>query len=101
MINSRWPRPIGIKASIAFRPVAIGSLTDLRGMMPGALTSTRMRLSAWIGPLPSMGLPGASATGPGRPLPTGGATVGGGERAVGASLYFAVARTIPHRDFLV
>jgi len=27
----------GISASIALRPVAIGSLTDLRGMMPGAL----------------------------------------------------------------
>ena len=43
MISSRWPRPIGISASIALRPVAIGSLTDLRGMMPGALTSTRLR----------------------------------------------------------
>ena len=41
MISSRWPRPIGISASIALRPVAIGSCTDLRGMMPGALTSTR------------------------------------------------------------
>ena len=40
MINSRWPRPIGISASIAFSPVAIGSCTDLRGMMPGAFTST-------------------------------------------------------------
>ncbi len=45
MISSRWPRPIGIIESIALRPVAIGSLTDLRGMMPGALTSTRARLS--------------------------------------------------------
>ncbi len=43
MISSRWPRPIGISASIALRPVAIGSCTDLRGMMPGALTSTRRR----------------------------------------------------------
>ncbi len=44
MISSRWPRPIGIRASIALRPVGIGSCTDLRGMMPGALTSTRARL---------------------------------------------------------
>ena len=44
MISSRWPRPIGISASIALRPVAIGSFTDLRGMMPGALTSTRRAL---------------------------------------------------------
>ena len=44
MISSRWPRPIGISASIALRPVAIGSCTDLRGMMPGALTSTRRAL---------------------------------------------------------
>ena len=51
MISSRWPRPIGISASIAFSPVAIGSCTDLRGMMPGALTSTRARVSALIGPL--------------------------------------------------
>ncbi len=41
MISSRWPRPIGISASIALMPVCIGSCTDLRGMMPGALTSTR------------------------------------------------------------
>ncbi len=75
MINSRWPRPIGIRASIALRPVAIGSLTDLRGMMPGALTSTRIRLSAWIGPLPSIGLPSASTTRPSRPLPTGVSTM--------------------------
>ena len=27
MISSRWPRPIGIIESIAFRPVSIGSFT--------------------------------------------------------------------------
>ena len=43
MISSRWPRPIGISASIALRPVCIGSCTERRGMMPGALTSTRRR----------------------------------------------------------
>ena len=37
MISSRWPRPIGIRVSMAFRPVCTGSCTDLRGMMPGRL----------------------------------------------------------------
>jgi hypothetical protein len=35
----------GMSASMALRPVDIGSFTDLRGMMPGAFTSTRS--SAW------------------------------------------------------
>src|SRR5262252_4014477 len=74
MINSRWPRPIGMSASIALSPVAIGSCTDLRGMMPGALTSTRLRSPA-IGPLSSIGLPSASTTRPSRPLPTGTSTM--------------------------
>ena len=43
MISSRWPRPIGIRLSIALMPVCIGSCTDRRGMMPGALTSTTRR----------------------------------------------------------
>ena len=51
MISSRWPRPIGISASIALRPVAIGSCTDLRGMMPGALTSATRRSVVSIGAL--------------------------------------------------
>ena len=51
MISSRWPRPIGISASIALRPVAIGSCTDRRGMMPGALTSATRRSAASIGAL--------------------------------------------------
>jgi hypothetical protein len=59
MISSRWPRPTGISASMALRPVCIGSCTDLRGMMPGAFTSTRRRSVALIGPLPSIGLPSA------------------------------------------
>ena len=40
MMSSRWPRPIGIMASIALRPVCSGSCTDLRATMPGALIST-------------------------------------------------------------
>jgi hypothetical protein len=49
-------------------PSAIGSCTDLRGMMPGALTSTRRRSVETIGPLPSIGLPSASTTRPEKPL---------------------------------
>src|ERR1700761_5757084 len=37
MINSRWPRPIGVSASIALRPVAIGSPAGLRGGSLGAV----------------------------------------------------------------
>ena len=40
MINSRWPRPMGIIASMAMMPVCTGWLTDLRLMMPGAIFST-------------------------------------------------------------
>ena len=75
MISSRWPRPIGISASIALRPVCIGSWTDLRGMMPGAFTSTRRRSSVAIGPLPSSGLPSASTTRPSSASPTGTSTM--------------------------
>ncbi len=40
MINSRWPRPIGIIASTAMMPVCTGWLTLLRLMTPGARFST-------------------------------------------------------------
>ncbi len=75
MISSRCPRPIGISASTAFRPVCIGSCTDLRGIMPGAFTSTFIWASASIGPLPSNGLPNGSTTRPSKPLPTGTLTI--------------------------
>ena len=39
MISSRWPRPIGIIASIALMPVCSGSLTGWRWTTPGALSS--------------------------------------------------------------
>ena len=41
MISSRWPRPIGVIASIALMPVCSGSCTGLRPMMPGAWISIR------------------------------------------------------------
>ena len=90
MISSRWPRPIGISASIALRPVCIGSCTDLRGMMPGAFTSTRGARSDLIGPLPSIGLPSASTTRPSRPLPTGTSTMAPVRLTVSPSLIVAV-----------
>ena len=40
MINSRWPRPIGIIASIAMMPVCTGWLTLRRLITPGAIFST-------------------------------------------------------------
>ena len=39
MISSRWPRPIGTIASIDFRPVCTGWVTDLRAITPGATFS--------------------------------------------------------------
>ena len=40
MISSRWPRPIGIIASIAMMPVCTGWLIGRRRMIPGAIFST-------------------------------------------------------------
>lgn len=57
MINSRCPRPMGTSESTALIPVCIGSFTEIRGIIPGALIPTRKRLPDLIGPLPSMGLP--------------------------------------------
>ena len=37
MINSRWPRPMGIMASTALMPVCSGSFTGLAVITPGAL----------------------------------------------------------------
>jgi hypothetical protein len=51
MISSRWPRPIGIMASMALMPVCIGSCTDLRAMMPGALISIDAALGGLDGAL--------------------------------------------------
>ena len=36
MMSSRWPRPMGIKASMALMPVCMGLETLLRAMTPGA-----------------------------------------------------------------
>src|ERR1700691_5834537 len=59
MISSRWPRPMGVMASMALMPVCMGSLTGWRPTMPGAWTSMRRVSVVLIGPLPSIGSPRA------------------------------------------
>src|SRR5919108_2175087 len=71
MISSRWPRPIGIMASIAFRPVCIGSLTGWRWTTPGALNSAGRVSSVLISPLPSSGWPSGETIRPSICSPTG------------------------------
>ena len=45
MISSRWPRPMGVMASMTLMPVCSGSLTGWRSTMPGAwISMRRMRL---------------------------------------------------------
>ena len=69
--NSRWPRPIGIIASIAFTPVCSGSFTGCRKITPGALRSSGIsKVSPDIAPFPSIGFPRVSTTRPTIPSPT-------------------------------
>ncbi len=87
MISSRWPRPMAVSESITFSPVYIGSVTALRGMMPGALTSTRRRSAISVsGPLSSIGSPSGFTTRPKRPLPTGTSTISPRRRTSSPSL---------------
>ncbi len=74
MISSRWPRPIGISASIALTPVWTGVSTDLRTMTPGAIRSTGRWPVEAIGPLSSSGRPSGSTTRPSSAAPTGTST---------------------------
>ena len=71
MISSRWPRPIGIIASIAFRPVCIGSFTGWRCTTPGALNSAGRVSVIGMSPLPSSGRPSGSTIRPSNASPTG------------------------------
>ncbi len=71
MISSRWPRPIGIMASMALMPVCIGSFTGWRSTTPGARRSIGLNCVVRMGPLPSMGWPSASTTRPISASPTG------------------------------
>ena len=74
MISSRWPRPIGISASMALMPVWTGVSTDWRTMTPGAMRSTGRVFVVSIGPLSSSGLPSGSTTRPSSAWPTGTST---------------------------
>ena len=76
IISSLWPLPIGTKLSTDFKPDCIGSLTDFLGIIPGALTSTRLRFTPLSKfPLPSIGFPNPSTTLPKSSLPTGVSTI--------------------------
>ena len=89
IINSRCPLPIGIKLSIALRPVCIGSDTDFLGIIPGALTSIRLLFCDSMFPFPSIGFPSASTTLPSSSLPTGTSTIEFVLLTVSPSLIFA------------
>ena len=71
MMSWRWPRPMGVIASIDLMPVCSGSCTGLRPMMPGAWISTRRWMAPTISPLPSIGWPSALTTRPSIASPTG------------------------------
>ncbi len=71
MISSRWPRPIGIIASIAFRPVCTGTVTGWRWTTPGALNSAGRFSVVSIAPFPSSGCPSGSTMRPSSASPTG------------------------------
>ena len=71
MISSRWPRPTGTIASIAFRPVCTGCDTDFRSITPGATFSITSVALALTGPLPSIGWPSELTTRPISSGPTG------------------------------
>ena len=71
MMSSRWPRPIGIRASSALRPVCSGSFTGWRSTTPGALNSSGRVSAALIASPPSSGMPSGSTTRPTSSGPTG------------------------------
>src|SRR5262245_10170306 len=70
MMSSRWPRPIGVMASMALMPVWSGSPTGWRPTMPGACTSRRRSWRVAIGPLPSIACPSELMTRPMSSSPT-------------------------------
>src|SRR5580700_4018224 len=71
IINSRWPRPMGIIASMALMPVCKGSRTGCRSTTPGAMRSIALRWLVTMGPLPSSGTPRGLTTRPTKASPTG------------------------------
>src|SRR5512134_277446 len=97
MMSSRCPRPIGIIASMAFRPVWSGSFTGCRLTMPGALISTRRKSFVSMGPRPSTGCPRALTTRPTMASPHGTSTMRPVRRTVSPSLisWSSPRRTTP------
>ena len=71
MISSRWPRPIGISASMALMPVWTGVSTRLARDDAGATRSTGRVFVGVMGPLSSSGRPSGSTTRPISAWPTG------------------------------
>jgi hypothetical protein len=71
MISWRWPRPIGVIASMALMPVCSGSLTPWRSITDAACSSSTRWVSASMSPRPSMALPSGSTTRPRKLSPTG------------------------------
>ena len=69
-INSRWPRPMGMSASMTMRPVWSGTVTGERSMMGAQGRSMGRRLVVVTGPLPSSGRPSGSITRPSNSSPT-------------------------------
>ena len=69
-INSRWPRPMGMSASMTLRPVCSGTVTGARSMMGAAGRSIGRRLLEATGTSPSSGRPSGSMTRPSNPSPT-------------------------------
>ena len=74
MMSSRWPRPMGMSASIALMPVCTGVSTDLRVMTPGATRSTGRGGRRVDRALVVDGRPSASTTRPISAAPTGTST---------------------------
>src|SRR5919106_2335954 len=70
MMSSRWPRPIGVMASMALIPVWRGWFTGWRFTTEGAWSSSTRCSSNRIGPLASSGRPRGSMTRPSTPSPT-------------------------------
>ena len=71
MISWRWPRPIGVMASMALIPVCSGSLTPCRSTTEAACSSSGRWTSATISPRPSIGWPSGLITRPRKASPTG------------------------------
>jgi hypothetical protein len=71
MISSRWPRPIGIIASIDMMPVCTGTETDFRLMMPGAIFPSDSSRRRRCRPCRRSAGPSALTTRPSSASPTG------------------------------